>query len=914
MKKLVFILTLLPLVLWAQPGQYFQQRVDYQIDVKIFPEKHQLSAFEKITYHNNSPDTLTFIYFHLWPNAYRKNSDLAKQQAKQGKPKVQFDKQYRGYIDSLDFKVNGRQAKWEYYKRKKDIAIVYLPEPLPPGQSIEITTPFFVKIPKISSRLGYDDKTISITQWYPKPAVYDRYGWHPIPYLNQGEFYSEFGSFDVKITIPSQYVVAATGNLLDTTELNWWKQLQYQSANQVPYPTKKDWKTVRYKQDSVHDFAIFVSNQFKVRSSQVVLPHSKRTVKTYAFFHSDGDWYNATFYVDSAIYYYSLWVGDYPYSVASAVQGALTAGGGMEYPTITVIGMDNNIEQVIVHEVGHNWFYGILAFNERRYPFLDEGINSYYDHRYGRLHNSSLVINGVPTSGIFQKFYEPMVFFGLNQPLDLTSTDYTHLTYGALVYEKTAQALHYLELYLGTENFDKIMQAFYEKWKFKHPYPEDLEQVFDSLAGKPVDWFFDEVIKTNKLIDYKVKGSFRGTLAKNTGQFKAPMPIRYDFVKNTKTRWAMFEPGQSKVYFPVKTKAQVDPDGISLDWYPYNNYTTGKFFGKPLKVSLFPKFFNYEYNHFAITPVPYWRTVDGFLPGLIMNNITLPRRKFQYALGGFYAFDSDVPRFLGYFNYKIPTSNGRPAITFTTYYDNFDVTGNYPRKLAAKIRLDIFNKDASDKFLKSLIVGYFNNTLPGNTRYEFAHSEIYIVKRGSFHPFKAKLFADAGDVNMAGFELSYTPLHYVSLKSGLNIRLFAGWQTPLNAMTPQTDYTLSGTFVTRYNTGFWSNMMVEAYGNFIINSPVYDYATAQNLFVAALNISSSLPLKGLELIRGFANAGFDSNMNMYGEAGLLLDLGTFKVYFPLTATSNLYNGTIRPFSIYRFTFPISDFLDILSQL
>ncbi len=915
MKRLIFFFVFLPLLVMGQKP-YFQQRVDYKIQVRVYPEEKTLSAFETFVYKNNSPDTLHFLYIHLWPNGYTKNSALAKQQANAGKPKVQFDKEYRGYIDSLDFKVDGKTAKWQFYKHYKDIAILYLPEPLMPGGSVTVTTPFRVKIPKISSRMGYDDVSISISQWYPKPAVYDRYGWHPFPYLDQGEFYSEFGSFDVSITIPSQYVVAATGILQDSTEAQWWTKLYNTPADQVPYPTGKPVKTVRYYQDSVHDFAIFVSDKFKVRTSSITLPHSKRKVITHAFYTSDGEWQTATNYVDSAIYYYSLWVGDYPYKVASAVEGALTAGGGMEYPTITVIGMKSHLEQVIVHEVGHNWFYGILGFNERRYPFLDEGINSYYDHRYSELHSSSLVMNGFDMSGIFNKMYEPMVYFGLNPSLDLTSTDYTKTTYGMVVYEKMAHALKYLQLYLGTAQFDRIMQAFYEQWKFKHPYPGDLKQVFDSLATKPVSWFFDDVVTTTKLSDYKVKGTLSGTKVKNAGQFKAPMPVEYEFVNNTKKRWAFLQPGESKVYFPDKTKAYIDPKGISLDWYPYNNYTTGKLTNKPLKVSLIPKFYDYEHNHFAIAPLVYWRDMDGILGGLGITNFTFPLRKFNYALAGFYSFKNSSPEMVAYFNYKIPAANGRPAVTFEYYFDNFDNTGfSLPRKQYAKIVLDLFNKDQSDKFLKTIDLAYYLTNIKDVIVNDFAYFDFRIYKRGNYHPFKAKIFAYSGTINMAGAELNYKPVHYVSLNTGLNIRLFAGWQTPLNAITPYTDYRQSAPFISRYSTSLGSNQISEGYGNFTVMTPYASYVQAMNKFVTSASISSTLPVKALSFIGAYANVGYVSGDNIMWEGGLQLDFRSFKVYFPMAVSQNLASlQTIAPFKTFSFSIYPGSLREVLSKL
>ena len=178
-------------------SEYFQQQVNYTIDVSLNDSSNSLDGFETIHYTNNSPDTLHFIWFHLWPNAYKNDRTAFSEQLLQlGRTDFYFsDENKRGYINRLDFKVDDVTAGLEDHPQYIDIAKLVLPSPLPPGQTIKITTPFHEKIPFNFSRGGYVDKTYQITQWYPKPAVYDNKGWHPIPYLDQGEFYSEFGNF-----------------------------------------------------------------------------------------------------------------------------------------------------------------------------------------------------------------------------------------------------------------------------------------------------------------------------------------------------------------------------------------------------------------------------------------------------------------------------------------------------------------------------------------------------------------------------------------------------------------------------------------------------------------------------------------------------------------------------------------------
>lgn len=916
---------LLP-VLFAQNNKpYFQQRVDYKINVTIHPQLKYLTAYETIVYKNNSPDTLRFLYFHLWPNGYTKNSALARQQAKNGKAYVQFNPVYRGFIDSLDFRVNGQKIKWQFYKKYKDIAVLYLPKPLAPGEKITITTPFYVKIPKVSSRMGYNDKAIAISQWYPKPAVYDKYGWHAFPYLDQGEFYSEFGSFDVKITVPSQYVVAATGNLLDTVEENWRKQLSDLPGYQVKYPTGKPWKTLHFYQDSIHDFAIFLSDQYRVRQSTIKLPHSGRIVKTYAYFYTSGEWEDVPQYIDSAIYYYSLWVGDYPYKVASAVQGPLTSGGGMEYPTITVISSKTNLEQVVVHEVGHNWFYGILGFNERRYPFMDEGINSYYDHRYARLHHNTYFkdrLKGIPPSQIFQGLFSVATMYNFNQPLNLTSTDYSKLSYGLIVYEKTAKSFRYLENYLGTEQFDHIMQTFFEKWKFKHPYPQDLRNVFTSMANKPVDWFFDDVIATNKLQDYKVFKSKNKIYTKNTGQYQSPMIIS----NQSQKKWVFLKPNEKKAVFDNVTKTQVDPDGITLDWYPYNNYYTGKF---PLKFRfLMPKIFDYSHYYLAFMPMVNWDEIDKWQLGLGVHNFTLPLHKLNFAVFNFYSFHRNKFHQLVYINYKLPTTNGRPAISLNIYGDNFQMLhNNILHRAYVKLSLDLFNRTASDKFWKTLEIGGYYLHSPDYLGFYFSDGSnvrrmIYLgfqmYKRSFYHPLKAQVYTYLGDVNYAGLEVKYIPLYYTSLKTYLQTRFFVGWQTPLTAISPTTDFTMTGGFPYRFeNANFWTNSLLRGgYGGFVLNTYFEPYLINNHNIVASVNLQSTMPVDALSFVRLFADLGYKSSIGTLWETGVGLSLSGINIYFPLLISDNLkmYNMGFKPFKTFRIVFSVSTLREALSKL
>src|SRR5687767_8956385 len=268
-------------------GEYWQQDVRYNIEVSLNDIEHTLDGVISINYRNNSPDTLAFIWFHIWPNAFKNDKTaFSEQLLRNGKTAFYFSKpEQKGYINKLNFKSGSVSLEMEDHPSYIDVVKVLLHEPLLPGQDRDISTAFHVKLPYNFSRGGHNGtggQSYQVTQWYPKPAVYDKQGWHPMPYLDQGEFYSEFGSYDVRITLPANYVVAATGELQDQEEIDWMKtratapvrKKSKQPKNKTSFmlPVKQleeiasdtRTKTLRYLQDSVHDFAFFADKYFIV--------------------------------------------------------------------------------------------------------------------------------------------------------------------------------------------------------------------------------------------------------------------------------------------------------------------------------------------------------------------------------------------------------------------------------------------------------------------------------------------------------------------------------------------------------------------------------------------------------------------------------------------------------------------------
>jgi hypothetical protein len=664
----------------AQTKGNWQQEVNYTIQVTLDDQSHMLRGSEEFVYTNNSPATLNSLYIHLWPNAYKnKNTALAKQLMMSGKDYLfRNDPEYQGFIDSLDFKADGTSVKLTYDAKNIDIAQLTLNKPLAPGEKVVITTPFRVKLPSGEvSRMGHIGQTYQITQWYPKPAVYDEKGWHPMPYLNQGEFYSEFGSFDVSITLPEDYTVGSTGDLQTEREikrLNLLAEYNGDSSILVNSGTTV-MKTIRYTQSRVHDFAWFADKTFLVLKGQVVLPRSGRTVTTWAMYTplSSGLWKpHALEYLHDGILKYSQWNGDYPYNQVTAVDGTISAGGGMEYPNVTVIGGVSNkeeLEVVIVHEVGHNWFYGILGSNERDFGWMDEGLNTlnemrYVASKYPTNTRLSDMVKGLAKKlgmmGLSHKdegdlMYRCMASFGVDQPIQTLSTDFSSANYGGVMYQKTGLVFHYLKAYLGDSMFDVCMQAYFERWKFRHPQPEDFRAVLEETSGQKLGWLFDDLIDSRKVADFKiarVKQHFgpsgnkfdrlgMDVKVKNVGAVNGPIGVQS--IRNGKVWESIWvSPAELKrTRGVVKLSTLTDTVMIDADRNipevnrNNNMWTKG---GREFKWQFgtgndLPN----ERNHYWL-PAVGWNQYDRMMLGIVLHNTSLPAPKFRYTLVPMYSF------------------------------------------------------------------------------------------------------------------------------------------------------------------------------------------------------------------------------------------------------------------------------------
>jgi len=959
--KLLLLVSLMTAGLFPKvfSQHYFQQKVNYSIDVTLHDKSHELSAFEKVEYRNNSPDTLRFLYFHLWPNAYSDNkTDLAKQLISiKGRQRLFDDPELRGYIDSLNFKVNNQAVRWHFLPGQPDICQIMLNEPLYPGQSLLVSTPFHVKIPKgVTSRLGHIGESYQISQWYPKPAVYDKTGWHQMPYLDQGEFYSEFGSFDVRITLPENYIVGASGNLQNKEEEVFLSKLAADSSwvsksdslrTDFP-PSSVHSKTLRYIQHNIHDFAWFADKRFHVLKSKVILPHSGKEVTTWLMFTNEQStlWKNAIPYINHAILDFSEWIGDYPYSSFTAVQSALNAGLGMEYPGITVIGLTKDaysLDEVIAHEACHNWFYGALGSNERRFPYLDEGITTSYEVRYltkrypdkklweDYVYNLKQAkffhIDKMPEKRIMELEWLTAARNNLEQPINLTSTDFNTTNYSLMLYNKTSISFNYLRAYLGDSLFDSVMHDYYRQWKFKHPQPDDLRRVFELGTKKDLSWFFDDLMGSTKQLDYKMVRYKDGQLLiRNVGELVSPVliaGINKDSVCSEK--WVDGFAGQRWIDVPAGncSEYKIDPQHVMPEIYRLNNniHTSGLFpRADPVQPQLLFSVEDPEKHPLMYIPAVNWNREDGFMLGVAVHNGFVVPKRFEYLIIPFYTFNSTKLQGYGKLSYNItPYNNLIRLAKVTVEGTRFGAPGNQNyEKLLVGIDIN-FRANKETNPIRQKIYGRYilASDLYQIENAEHARMNVYtqfgynLQKTSAVNPYNLILSLETGkNFQKAAVEFKYL-WSYVGKNAGLQMRLFAGTMlqntvsSSFYALAPSGRsggelYLYDGTYPDRfavYPTTFFSRQMTVSEGGLV--SPV-NSSLGYSKRLISLSLSSSLPSVASKLgLKPFVNMLLNDHgvsptdhSLFFGEAGIKFGLWNFfEIHVPLLVMHNIQSIT-----------------------
>lgn len=512
----------------AQNG-YWQQRAEYKMEVELDVNTHRLNGTQELTYFNNSPDTLMKVYYHLYFNAFQPNSmmDARSRSIQDPDPRVgsrieKLSETEIGYQKIESLQQEGTDVKWNI---NQTLLTVELNTPLLPGKSTTFNMEFESQVPvqiRRSGRNNSEGVAYSMTQWYPKLAEYDKDGWMTDPYIGR-EFHGVWSDFDVKITLDSSFTIGGSGYLQNPEQIGHG----YIENSKVIRP-KSDKLTWHFVAPKVHDFAWAADPEY-VHDIRI----TKSGLELHFLYKNDSsianNWQKLQPYTEANFNIVSAVFGEYPYKQYSVIQGG---DGGMEYPMATLIsgtGSFGGLVSVTVHESIHSWYYGLLATNENKYPWMDEGFTQFAQYYVlDSLFNRNLINPAIPAYKNYLRIlthpdYEPMTghadFFHSNR------------IYGTNAYYKGATFLSQLLYIVGEDVFYEAMRTYYYTWRFKHPTPDDFKRVMEKASDMDLDWYFTNWIGTSKTIDYgiaDVQEEKKNTIVTLERVGQMPMPVELE--------------------------------------------------------------------------------------------------------------------------------------------------------------------------------------------------------------------------------------------------------------------------------------------------------------------------------------------------------------------------------------------------
>ncbi|MCB0548444.1 MAG: M1 family metallopeptidase [Phaeodactylibacter sp.] len=504
--KLLALLFLGPVLVQAQPERW-QQRAEYQMVIDFDAKEHQFKGAQRLVYHNNSPDTLFRVFYHLYFNAFQPNSmmDVRSRTIVDSDPRVgsriySLGEKEIGYHEINSLKMDGQPVRYEV---AGTILEVELERPVLPNSQAVFEMEFQSQVPLQIRRSGRDNAegiAYSMSQWYPKMCEYDYQGWHANPYIGR-EFYGIWGDFDVTINIGQEYTVAASGYLQNPEEIGhgYSSQASKSKSKKLSY---------HFIAPNVHDFVWaadpdYTHDTFTRKDGTVLHFFYQKNENT------EEAWGRLPEIMDKAFDFININYGQYPYKQYSFIQGG---DGGMEYPMATLITGERSLGSLVgvsVHELMHSWYQMVLGTNESLYAWMDEGFTSWASDEVMNYLRGEGLIPGRKIDNPHASDYQGYVNFarsGFEEPL-ITHADHfvTNTAYGIAAYVKGAVFLAQLEYIIGREAFRKGMLRYFDTWKFKHPNSNDFIRVMEKQSGLELDWYLEYWANTTHTIDYAVQ-------------------------------------------------------------------------------------------------------------------------------------------------------------------------------------------------------------------------------------------------------------------------------------------------------------------------------------------------------------------------------------------------------------------------
>ena len=499
--KRIFPFLINLLIFQIGSAQYWQQAVDYTIDVSLDTETALYGGTQKLVYTNNSPETLHKVFYHLYFNAFKPGSEMAVRQKSGGDKNTRF----KVDLDSLTLdqqgylKVSGLMQDGVLLSPIDSETILEVPlyKPILPGESTTFELSFKGHVPDVVRRAGKNSKegvAFSMAQWYPKMAEYDREGWNADPYTGR-EFHGVWGDFDVKITLNKKFVVAGSGYLQNADDIG----MGYSDRKKPK--SKKGNVTWHFVAPQVHDFTWAADPEY----IHDTYPGPNNV--TLHFFYKNNpelieNWKKLQPDTVKLMKFYNEKVGAYPYKQYSVVQGG---DGGMEYAMLTLITGGRkygSLFGVTAHELAHSWFQHILATNETKHEWMDEGFTSFIS----TLAEDQILEENkdFPLERSYSGYFN-LAKSGVEMPQSTNANRYSHnYAYESTAYSKGAVFLGQLGYIVGKEKLYVILQTYYDEWKFKHPLPNDLRQIAERVSGLQLQWFLTDWTQTTNKIDYAI--------------------------------------------------------------------------------------------------------------------------------------------------------------------------------------------------------------------------------------------------------------------------------------------------------------------------------------------------------------------------------------------------------------------------
>ncbi|TKK66111.1 M1 family metallopeptidase [Ilyomonas limi] len=498
----------------AQPDRW-QQRVKYNINVQMNVATNQFSGVEKISYTNNSPDTLNRLFFHTYWNAFQPNSMMDVRSRELGKTVLgttASGQEVRDWDSRVKDRISKLQPDEIGYQHVTSILInnqpqqlvdhetileVKLNKPILPHTTTNMTVAFEAQVPVQIRRSGRDNAEgirYSMSQWYPKIAEYDYQGWNANPYIAR-EFYGVWGDYDVNITIDKNYLLAATGTLQNANEIGYGYQNGAAPAKIAPVQTTDPTLTWRFVAQNVHDFVWAADTAFTMIKKQTANGNGPLLYIVYKKVDSlESKWQQMADTVQLVYPYIAKTFGPYPYKNYSFIQGG---DGGMEYPMATLIKSPSI--GTALHEWMHSWYQGMMGSNESLYPWMDEGFATYAELRIsGNMRNSP----DFWFANAYKSYYR-LVQSGREEPMTTHADFYnTNYAYGQAAYSKGCVFLEQLGYIVGQQALDKLLLAYYNTWRFKHPNPNDFIRIAEKESNMELQWYKENWVYTTKTIDY----------------------------------------------------------------------------------------------------------------------------------------------------------------------------------------------------------------------------------------------------------------------------------------------------------------------------------------------------------------------------------------------------------------------------